>query len=82
VLEQDLIEAWDHRDGAFGGVGLDARYVDRPASEVHVLAIEQAQLRDPDAREHERREEHRARYVVAPPGRLSSPDLAAPDLTD
>jgi hypothetical protein len=43
------------------------------------LAVEQAQLRDPDAREHQRREEHRARYVVAPPGRLSSPDFAAPD---
>jgi hypothetical protein len=36
----------------------------------------------PDAREHERRNERRAGYVVAPAVRLSSPDLAPPDLTD
>jgi hypothetical protein len=82
MLEQDLVEARDHRDGPLRGVGLNAWDVNRPARKVHVLAVEQAELRDPDAREHERRKERRAGYVVAPPVRVSSPDLAPPDLTD
>jgi hypothetical protein len=95
VFEREVVDRGQHRDDALRGLGLDALHADQPsvvfahardvdpsAGEVEVLAVEQAELADPQPSGHQRGEQHDTRNVIAIALRLGGPHLAPADLGD
>jgi hypothetical protein len=96
VIDQQVVQARQHRHHALGRLGLDplhahelavavlaqARDVDASSGEVEILAVQRAQFADAQPDEHQRGEYDGPRDVVAVALRRVDPDLSAADLGD